>query len=65
MTIPAALSWLYIDIAMCIRRSLISDRPIEKLSFIEQIDGYFDLRGLSFDNKTKLKKVEIKDIDFS
>lgn len=45
--------------------SLLNNKPIEKLPFIEQIDGYYDLRGIYFENKTILKKVEIKNIDFS
>ena len=45
--------------------NLINHVPLETLPFIQQVDGYYDLRGLSFDNKTNLKYIEMKNVDFS
>jgi hypothetical protein len=43
----------------------INRKPIGKLPFIRRIDGYYDLRGIYFDNKTVFKKAKITNVDFS
>lgn len=46
-------------------KCLINNKPIENLPFIEKIEGFFDLRGIYYDEKTTLKNIELENIDFS
>ena len=48
-----------------IMRCLEKNIPLENLDFIEKIDSYYDLRGITFDLKMNLKNITLKDIDFS
>ena len=48
-----------------IMRCLEKNIPLENLDFIEKIDSYYDLRGITFDLKMNLKNITLKNIDFS
>jgi uncharacterized protein YjbI with pentapeptide repeats len=48
-----------------ILNALAKQKSLDRLSFVEQVEGRYDLRGITFEYKTSLKKMKWENIDFS